>query len=55
MGGIHARGGQYLYVYDTKTINPYEEKTVGSDCFPYKPLTLEMINEIMQKHFPQYL
>jgi CheY-like chemotaxis protein len=28
------------------------EQTIGSGCILYKPLTLEMINEIMQKHFP---
>ena len=31
------------------------EKTLGSDCFLYKPLTLKMLGEIMQKHFPEYL
>ena len=28
------------------------EKTFGSDCFLYKPLTVAKINEVMQKHFP---
>jgi CheY-like chemotaxis protein len=31
------------------------EKMLGSGCFSYKPLTLEMINEIILKHFPEYL
>ena len=31
------------------------EKTLGSGCFLYKPLTLEMLSEIMQNHFPEYL
>ena len=31
------------------------EKTLGSDCFLYKPLTLKILGEIMQKHFPEYL
>jgi CheY-like chemotaxis protein len=31
------------------------EKTAGSGCFRYKPLTVKILNEIMQKHFPEYL
>ena len=31
------------------------ENTLGSGCFIFKPLTVKMINEIMQKHFPEYL
>jgi CheY-like chemotaxis protein len=34
----------------TKTV-----KTLGIDCFLYKPLTLEMLGEIMHKHFQEYL
>ena len=31
------------------------QRMLGNECFKYKPLTSEMINEIMQKHFPEYL
>lgn len=31
------------------------EKTLGSGCFLIKPLTLEIIDDIMQKHFQEYL
>jgi CheY-like chemotaxis protein len=31
------------------------EKTVGSGCYLTKPLTMEILSEIMQKHFPEYL
>jgi len=31
------------------------EEALGSGCFLYKPLTSEKLNEIMQKHFPEYL
>jgi CheY-like chemotaxis protein len=30
------------------------EKILGDGCFIYKPLTLERLREIMQKHFPEY-
>ena len=31
------------------------QRICGNECFKYKPLTSEMIDEIMQKHFPEYL
>jgi len=31
------------------------QRMLGNECFKFKPLTSEMINEIMQKHFPEYL
>lgn len=43
----------------TTSINPADkitaEKKLGPGCFHYKPLTLEMLREIMQRHFPDYL
>jgi CheY-like chemotaxis protein len=41
------------------SINPADkikaEKLLGKGCFEYKPLTLEMINRILQVNFPGYL
>ena len=31
------------------------QRMFGNEGFIHKPLTLEIINEIMQKHFPEYL
>ena len=43
----------------TNSINPADEteaeKFIKSGCFQYKPLTLKMIDEIMEQHFPDYL
>ena len=29
------------------------EKILGKDCYVYKPLTLESLREVIQKHFPE--
>ena len=43
----------------TTSINPADKlkagKLIGSSCFHYKPLTMEMINMIMKNHFAEYL
>jgi CheY-like chemotaxis protein len=43
----------------TTSINPADkikaEKFIESVCFQYKPLTLEMLNKIMEQRFPEYL
>jgi CheY-like chemotaxis protein len=31
------------------------EKMLGRDCFLYKPLTSEMLDDILRKYFPEYL
>jgi len=45
-----------VFIILTTSLNPTDksraERMLGSACFHFKPLTLEMINEIMQKHFP---
>ena len=51
--------GNVVVIMLTTSLNPADiAKTkimFGDDCFKYKPLTLEMIGDIMQKHFPEYL
>jgi len=51
--------GKVILIMLTTSLNHADitriEKILGSGCFHYKPLTLEMVNEIMQKHFPEYL
>ncbi len=48
-----------VFVMLTTSVNPadkrrFEERKEHIDFF-HKPLTLELINEIMLKHFPEYL
>ena len=51
--------GKVVVMMLTTSVNPADkaktEKTLGSDCFKFKPLTLDMVNEIMKRHFPDYL
>jgi CheY-like chemotaxis protein len=51
--------GNVVVIMLTTSLNPADiaktKNMFGEDCFKYKPLTMEMINEIMQKHFPEYL
>jgi len=51
--------GKIVIIILTTSTNPADkkkaEKMIESGCFYHKPLTLKMINEIMQKHFPDYL
>jgi len=50
--------GKVVVIMLTTSLNPADiaktKKRFGNDSFKYKPLTLEMINEIMQKHFPEF-
>jgi CheY-like chemotaxis protein len=43
----------------TTSLNPEDkskaEKMLESDCFQFKPLTLQMLNNILENHFPEYL
>jgi CheY-like chemotaxis protein len=51
--------GKVVFIMLTTSLNPTDkvraEMYLEHDCFHFKPLTVEMINEIMQKHFPEYL
>lgn len=51
--------GKIVFIMLTTSLNPADkikaEKMLKNGCFQYKPLTLEMIDEIIQKHFPEYL
>jgi CheY-like chemotaxis protein len=51
--------GKIVIIMLTTSLNPSDklkaEKILGSSCFQSKPLTVGMINEIMQLHFPEYL
>ena len=51
--------GKVVITMLTTSINPTDkkkaEKLIESDCFQYKPLTLEMIDKILKKHFPDHL
>jgi CheY-like chemotaxis protein len=51
--------GKVVFVMLTTSLNPSDkvkaEKLLEPDCFHFKPLTLEMIDRIMQKSFPEYL
>ncbi len=51
--------GKAVIILLTTSLNSADiartEKTVGSGCFLIKPLTLEIIEDIMQKHFQEYL
>ena len=51
--------GKIVVIMLTSSLNPSDNRKaielLGPDCFKFKPLTLVMINEIMQLHFPDYL
>ncbi len=51
--------GKAIIIMLTTSLKPTDvataEKTLGRGCFLYKPLTLEMLDEIIQKHFHEYL
>jgi CheY-like chemotaxis protein len=40
---------------NNKTDITKAEETLGHDSYIFKPLTLRIINELIQKHFPEYL
>jgi len=44
-----------LLVDDNDSDNFIHKRVIESGCFLYKPLTLGMLVEIMQKHFQEYL
>lgn len=49
--------GKIVFIMLTTSLNPADKNkadTMISDaCFQFKPLSLEMIDEILQKHFPK--
>jgi CheY-like chemotaxis protein len=51
--------GNTIVIMLTTSLNPADKAIAEmfnlSQCFQHKPLTLKMINEIMQTHFPQCL
>ena len=48
--------GKLVFIILTTSLNPADkrkaEKMLSHGCYQYKPLTLELIGEIMQLHFP---
>ena len=54
-----AQKGKVILIMLTTSLNPADiskaKKTLGTGYFKYKPLTLELLNEIMKQHFPEYL
>ena len=51
--------GNAVFIMLTTSLNPADkskaELIIGDNCFQYKPLTMKMINDVMQRHFPDYL
>jgi len=51
--------GKNVFIMLTTSLNPADknraEMMINGGCFQFKPLTLEMIQEIMQQHFSDYL
>jgi CheY-like chemotaxis protein len=51
--------GKIVFIMLTTSLNPVDktkaEKLLENGCFYFKPLTLQMINEIMKQRFPEYL
>ena len=49
--------GKVVFIMLTTSCNPTDrtkaEMIIGHDCFQYKPLTIKMINDIIQKNFPE--
>ena len=50
--------GKVVFIMLTTSLNPSDrvkaEALLENGCFYFKPLTLEMINKIMQQRFPEY-
>ncbi|MDP1623727.1 MAG: response regulator [Bacteroidales bacterium] len=46
-----------VFIILTTSLNPSDrlkaDRILGSDCFHFKPLTTNMITDIIQKHFPE--
>ena len=51
--------GKIVIVMLTTSLNPADkvkaEQQINSGCFQYKPLTIAMLTEIIEKWFPEYL
>ena len=51
--------GKIVFIMLTTSLNPVDkikaEKLLENGCFHFKPLTLQMINDIIRQHFPEYL
>ncbi len=51
--------GKVIFIMLTTSLNPADktraESMIDSGCFQFKPLTTEMINEIMLRNFPDHL
>jgi CheY-like chemotaxis protein len=51
--------GKIVFIMLTTSLNPVDktkaEKLLENGCFYFKPLTLQMIRDIMQQRFPDYL
>jgi CheY-like chemotaxis protein len=54
-----AQKGKIVFIMLTTSLNPSDkvkaEAMIDGGCFQFKPLTIEMIDTIIQKHFPEYL
>lgn len=54
-----AQKGNVVFIMLTTSLNPVDkikaEKMIDSGCFQFKPLTQEMILDIIEKRFPEYL
>ena len=51
--------GKAVFIMLTTSLNPADraraEMIIGYDSFQYKPLTVKMINDVIQRHFPDYM
>jgi len=51
--------GKAVFIMLTTSLNPADraraEMIIGYDCFQHKPLTMNMINDVIKRHFPDYL
>ena len=51
--------GKAIFTMLTTSLNPADrsraEMIIGYDCFQYKPLTVKMINDVIKRHFPDYV
>ncbi|MEI7724425.1 MAG: response regulator [Bacteroidota bacterium] len=54
-----AQKGKIVFIMLTTSLNPSDkakaEAMIDGGCFQFKPLTIEMINTIIHKHFPEYI
>jgi CheY-like chemotaxis protein len=51
--------GRVVIMMLSTSINPVDkskaENVLGSDCFLYKPLTADMLDQVIREHFPEYI